>query len=371
MSALEPVEITAGRLHLRPWRPDDAEAVHAACQDPAVQRWTRVPVPYRREDAETYVGAVSEQGWTSGTAAHLAVVDAGSEQVLASVSLMGIAGGRAEVGAWAAPAARGRRVVPDAVQALARWAFGALDLVRLEWAAEVGNVASLRAGVHAGFRFEGRRACSMRRRDGADVDAWWLSRLASDGADGAVPVLPDPGVLRAGGLVLRLWRPDDAEAATAAMADDLFVPGKAALQGRPPQDAAQEWVADQAHEWWLRGAGVPVSVWDGDRLVGSLLLFRAGRRDGIAEVGVWVARAARGDGLARSALEALLEWAVPALGLARLEWVTTPDNAASQRLAARLGFVREGVAAGSLVQHGERVDGVVLGRVVDPTGSLR
>ena len=38
-------------VRLRSWRPDDVGAVLAACQDPEIQRWTEVPVPYRHEHA--------------------------------------------------------------------------------------------------------------------------------------------------------------------------------------------------------------------------------------------------------------------------------------------------------------------------------
>lgn len=367
---IKPTEIPAGRLHLRPWQGSDADAVLAACQDPALQRWTSVPVPYTRRHAVQYVQDVSPQGWASGTAAHLAVVDATSERLLAAVSLMDVADGAAEVGAWAVADARGSGVVPAAVRALAGWAFGALGLHRLVWAAEAGNAASLRAAVKAGFCYEGRRRGSVVRRDGSRADGWLLGRTAADGPDGCPPPLPDLPVLRAGDLVLRSWRPSDEAAVARLMADDLFVPGKEERIGGRPTDLARWWVTEQAHEWWACGAGLPVCVVEGDRLVGSLLLFRAGRRAGIAEVGGWVAREARGRGVASVALTALLDWAVPALGLARLEWNTTPDNAGSLALAARLGFAREGTAAGALVVDGRRQDAVVLGlRVAASTGA--
>jgi RimJ/RimL family protein N-acetyltransferase len=40
--------LTGPRARLRPWRPDDVDAVFAACQDADVQRWTQVPVQYGR-----------------------------------------------------------------------------------------------------------------------------------------------------------------------------------------------------------------------------------------------------------------------------------------------------------------------------------
>ena len=41
--AVEPTEITAGRLHLRPWQAADADALQDALSDPAVVRWTGLP----------------------------------------------------------------------------------------------------------------------------------------------------------------------------------------------------------------------------------------------------------------------------------------------------------------------------------------
>ena len=109
----------------------DVPAIRAACQDPEVQRWTRVPVPYRREDAVEYVGVVSPAAWAAGTHAHFAVLDATTAEVLGSTSLMVIEHGSAEIGYWCAPQARGRGVMTDAVGAVCRWGFAALGLERL------------------------------------------------------------------------------------------------------------------------------------------------------------------------------------------------------------------------------------------------
>ena len=68
-SARAPQPTLSGRrVRLRPWRPEDAEAVFAACQDPEVQRWTEVPVPYLREHAEQFIGPVAADTWAHGGA---------------------------------------------------------------------------------------------------------------------------------------------------------------------------------------------------------------------------------------------------------------------------------------------------------------
>src|SRR6478609_110225 len=53
-------------------------------------------------------------------------------------------------------------------------------------------------------------------------------------------------------------------------------------------------------------------------------------------------------------------WAFSELGLARLELTCGPDNEASQRVAARCGFVREGVLRSHIAFKGGRRDTVVF-----------
>lgn len=354
------MDITAGRLHLRAWEPGDAEAVLRAGSDPSVQRWTQVPVPYTREHAEDFVGRYVPEQWACGGELVWAVLDATTGDALACVGLHPArADGVREVGCWALPEARGGGVVPEAVGSVARWAFAELGLPRLEWATEVGNAASLRVAVKAGFAFEGRRRASLRHRDGSYRDGWWAARLPGDGPDGAPPALPWPGQLRAGGLVLRPWRAEDAGplAVASAGADDALPPAPPGREGA--EEHARWYVTERAPESWAAGdaASFAVLAPDGD-VAGSLMLRLRGKRRGTAEVGVWVAPAWRGRGTATTGVTAMLDWAVPALALHRLEWQASPDNAASLALAARLGFEREGIARAALAG----ADDVVLSR---------
>jgi RimJ/RimL family protein N-acetyltransferase len=50
-----------GDLVLRPKRPDDLDAVTAACQDPEIPRWTFVPSPYTRADAEAFLARSADE----------------------------------------------------------------------------------------------------------------------------------------------------------------------------------------------------------------------------------------------------------------------------------------------------------------------
>lgn len=62
-AAMDPVTLQTAQLLLRPFDPSDADAVYAACQDEDIQYYTPAPSPYRREDAEKYVGETAPQGW--------------------------------------------------------------------------------------------------------------------------------------------------------------------------------------------------------------------------------------------------------------------------------------------------------------------
>ena len=77
----EQPNLTDGVVLLRQWRPEDVDAVFVACQDPAIQHYTQVPVPYLREHAMGFVDSAPDQ-WADGTGAQFAVTDPTSGQLL-------------------------------------------------------------------------------------------------------------------------------------------------------------------------------------------------------------------------------------------------------------------------------------------------
>lgn len=181
---MDAVEITAGRLHLRPFRPSDAPEVHAACQDLEIQRWTTVPSPYREADARAFVEEFCPNEWTSGHGAVFAIVGTQDGHLLGSLGLSGVdrADGLAEIGFWTAAWARRRGVMAEAVGVACRWAFAELGRERIEWQAGVGNIASRRVAERAGFAVEG----VLRSRlvlAGRRTDAWIGGLLRSDLAE--------------------------------------------------------------------------------------------------------------------------------------------------------------------------------------------
>jgi RimJ/RimL family protein N-acetyltransferase len=169
----------------------DVDRITAACQDPEVQRWTVVPSPYTRSDAETFVNDVVPAGWESETSFTWALRDAASDPDAPDGPLLGMIGMTAqgaagterigEVGFWTAPEARRRGLTTEAARLVVDWALDpeGLGLVRAQWIGYVGNWASLAVARKVGFRYEGLlRRFSDRR--GERRDSWVASLLPDD-----------------------------------------------------------------------------------------------------------------------------------------------------------------------------------------------
>lgn len=80
----------------------------------------------------------------------------------------------------------------------------------------------------------------------------------------------------------------------------------------------------------------------------------------VAEVAYWLKRGARGRGVASRVLRRLAAWAFQELGIARLWLEADPGNTASQRVAEKAGFVREGLLRSHCVRDGARHDCVLF-----------
>ena len=77
-------------------------------------------------------------------------------------------------------------------------------------------------------------------------------------------------------------------------------------------------------------------------------------------VGYWVAAPARGRGICTRALRLVARWGLDDVELQRLELITDPDNRASQRVAEKVGFRREGVLRAHLRHPDGRIRDSVM-----------
>ncbi|RGC69696.1 putative ribosomal N-acetyltransferase YdaF [Micromonospora sp. MW-13] len=377
MDRVEPVELTEDGLLLRPWRATDADAVHRACQDPDIQRWTTVPRPYLPEHARGFVTELSAAAWRDGTGAPFAVCDAGTGELLASCGLVSLhqATDTGEIGYWVAPWARGRGVAARATRAVARWAFDAPGLRRLIWQAEIGNHASRLAALRAGFRIEGELRLAHPSPDGRR-EGWIGSLLPGELPAPGAPGPAGPQTLDArraavfgraqptlfatvGAEELRL-RPIE-ERDLDAVAETCRDPHTVEWTTVPaPYDRAhaERFKHDTADTAWARGTGAYFTVADGDdRYAGSIDLRILVGDPAAGAVGFMTAPHARGRGYMPAATAALAAWGFTTLGLARVEWRALVGNTASRRVAEKAGFTVEGVARAALtVRDGTRGD---------------
>jgi RimJ/RimL family protein N-acetyltransferase len=165
--AMELPTLRDGDLVLRPKRLEDADAITAACQDPEIPRWTLVPSPYTRADAEAFLLRSAEEE-AAGKTVNLLAVDADDDTLLGSFSLMELdrEPGYGEIGYWVAAEARGRGVATRAVRLLADWARDALGLTHIDVLPHRDNAASRRVAEKAGFHDTGELVGSPR----ADIE---------------------------------------------------------------------------------------------------------------------------------------------------------------------------------------------------------
>ena len=152
-----PVEgISDGSIRIRLRADSDNAAIVAACQDPEIPRWTRVPEPYDERTAAEWADESTRQQ-EAGVGVHLVITDAEGGEFLGSIGIHDIdrTEGRCNIGYFLAREARGRGVTTRAVTMLSRWAFENLPVDRIEIPVIVENVDSRRVAERAGYAFEG------------------------------------------------------------------------------------------------------------------------------------------------------------------------------------------------------------------------
>ena len=173
------MELRDDAIALRPWRMDDAPAVFAACQDPAISHWVPwIPSPYLREDAETYLRSCLD----CGDERHpFAIEEVETGELLGAIDMrLDAQRVRGHIGYWVAEPARGRGICTRALRLLAIWGHERLGLQRLELITDPGNVASQRVAEKVGFVREGVLRSHLRHPDGRVRDSVMFSLLPGE-----------------------------------------------------------------------------------------------------------------------------------------------------------------------------------------------
>lgn len=168
---------------------------------------------------------------------------------------------------------------------------------------------------------------------------------------------PDPP-LTDDEIELRLWRADDVNAIFEACQDPAIQEGIGAIPSPYSREDAVQYLTMSETAWQTGDdATFAIVAREDGHLLGSVAVgFHATH----ATVGYWLSREARGRGVATRATRLVSRWALEDLGVERLELHTDPANSASQRVAERAGFTREGVLRSHLVAREGRRDSVVF-----------
>ena len=173
-------------------------------------------------------------------------------------------------------------------------------------------------------------------------------------------VVPD---LRDEALALRPWRRRDLAGLLAGFGDPVVQ--RFSWPGVEPYTEAdgRAFIADRTRQIEA-GTGADLAIVDPadeDRILGGASIYDIEAEWRRASTGYWLAAHARGRGIATRAVRLLARWAFADLGIERLQLTCGPDNVASQRVAERAGFTREGVLRSHLPFKGQRRDTVVFG----------
>ena len=172
------------------------------------------------------------------------------------------------------------------------------------------------------------------------------------------PPLSPPRGLTDGVVAIRPLLAADAPAFAAAFRDDPTLGVMVGSEQDPTEDEVVAQVAEEPRPGRLPShALAAASSLD---FLGSIGVYRIDEHHRRGEVGFWLCPHARGRGVGARAVRLVTSWAFEALRFERVELTTTPDNEATRRLAAGLGFVEEGVMRERNLERGRRVDVVML-----------
>jgi RimJ/RimL family protein N-acetyltransferase len=160
-------------------------------------------------------------------------------------------------------------------------------------------------------------------------------------------------------VLLRPWRDADVPAIVAACNDPEIVRWTT-VPTPYSEDDARAWL-ERCKTAWSEGAA-PLAVVEkaSGEVAAAITLWLHGK---VGELGYWAAPSSRGRGYVPRAVELLCAWGFDELRLPRMQLGTFLGNVASERVAEKSGFTREGILRAWLEQRGERRDVTMWSRL--------
>lgn len=120
-------------------------------------------------------------------------------------------------------------------------------------------------------------------------------------------------------------------------------------------------------QWWQDETQFVFGIFDSSSGVvrGGAGLNQIDRRHQVGNLGYWVRTGAAGRGVATTAARLVARFGFAEAGLRRIEVLAAVGNTASQRVAEKLGALREGVLRRRLLLQGQSHDAVIYSLVAE------
>jgi [ribosomal protein S5]-alanine N-acetyltransferase len=149
-------ELQEGPVLLRPFLPSDLSLIRRAASDPYIPAVTSVPSNYSDDEGRAFIARQHHQA-IHGHGYSFAISEAAEPRL--GIGGLGlwlheIESGRASIGYWIIPSARGKGLAGWALRGAVAFAFEVLSIPRLHLFIEPWNVASQHTAESAGFTRE-------------------------------------------------------------------------------------------------------------------------------------------------------------------------------------------------------------------------
>jgi ribosomal-protein-alanine N-acetyltransferase len=182
---LEVPVLSDGPVVLRPFRMSDLDLVLEAADDPDIVAVSSLPQEHSEVAGRDFIERQHRRAELGDGYSFVLCPATEPQQGVGSIGLWlsEIDSGRASIGYWLLPAARGHGLAAWALRAVVSFAFGELAIPRLHLFVEPWNTASVRTAEKAGFRREALLR-GWERIDGEqrDVESFALLRREWDRA---------------------------------------------------------------------------------------------------------------------------------------------------------------------------------------------
>jgi ribosomal-protein-alanine N-acetyltransferase len=149
-------ELQEGPIRLRPFLLSDLPLIRQAAADPYIPAVTSVPSSYSDDEGRSFIARQHHQA-IHGHGYSFAISEAADPRL--GIGGLGlwlheIESGRASIGYWVIPSARGKGLAGWALRGTVAFAFNILSIPRLHLFIEPWNTASQRTAEFAGFTRE-------------------------------------------------------------------------------------------------------------------------------------------------------------------------------------------------------------------------